>query len=50
MRAVGMSVVKLPGPWCLHRRHRPTEVDKDVRNSETSKVFTIFTQTIMHLV
>ena len=50
MRAVGRSVVKLSGPWSLHRRHRPTEVDKDVRSSGTSKVFTIFTQTIMHLV
>ena len=50
MRAVGTSVVKLPGPWSLHRRHRPTEVDKDVRSSGRSKVFTIFTQTIMHLV
>ena len=50
MRAVGRSVVKLPGPWSLHRRHRPTEVDKDVRSSGTSKVFTIFTYTIMHLV
>ena len=27
-----------------------TEVDKDVRSSGTSKVFTIFTYTIMHLV
>ena len=42
MRAVGRSVVRLPGPWSLHRRHRPTEVDKDVRSSGTSKVFTIF--------
>ena len=50
LRAVGRSVDKLPGPWSLHRRHRPTEVDKDVRSSGTSKVFTIFTQTIMHLV
>ena len=50
MRAVGRSVVKLPGPWSLHHRHRPTELDKDVRSSGTSKVFTIFTQTIMHLV
>ena len=46
-----MSVVKpVPDPWSLHRRHRPTEVDKDVRSSGTSKVFTIFTWTIMHLV
>ena len=37
------AVFKLPGPWSLHRRHRPTEVDKDMRSSETSKVFTIFT-------
>ena len=37
------AVFKLPGPWSLHRRHRPTEVDKDVRSSGTSKVFTIFT-------
>ena len=50
MRAVRRSVVKLPGPWSLHRRHRPTEVDKDVRSSGTGKVFTIFTYTIMHLV
>ena len=50
MRAVGRSVVRLPGPWSLHRRHRPTEVDKDVRSSGKSKVFTSFTQTIMHLV
>ena len=50
LRAVGRSVDKLSGPWSLHRRHRPTEVDKDVRSSGTSKVFTIFTQTIMHLV
>ena len=49
-RAVGRSVVKLSGPWSLHRRHRPTEVDKDVRGSGASKVFTIFTQTIMHLI
>ena len=50
LRAVGRSVDKLSGPWSLHRRHRPTEVDKDVRSSGPSKVFTIFTQTIMHLV
>ena len=50
MRAVGRSVVRLPGPWSLHRRHRPTEVDRDVRSSGKSKVFTIFTQTIKHLV
>ena len=50
LRAVGRSVVNLPGPWSLHRRHRPTEVDKDVRSSRTSKVFTIFTQTVMRLV
>ena len=51
VRVVGRSVVKLPVPWYLHRRHRPTEVDKDVRSSGTSKVFTIFTDpTIMHLV
>ena len=50
MRAVGRSVVKLSGPWSLHRRHRPTEVDKDVRSSGKSKVFASFTQTIMHLV
>ena len=37
------AVLKLPGPWSLHRRHRPTEVDKDMRSSERSKVFTIFT-------
>ena len=29
MRAVGRSMVRLPGPWSLHRRHRPTEVYKD---------------------
>ena len=47
-----MSVVNpVPDPWSLHRRHCPTEVDKDVRSSGTSKVFTIFTDpTIMHLV
>ena len=50
MRAVGRSVVKLPVPWSLDRRHCPTQVDKDVRSPGTSKVFTIFTQTIMHLV
>ena len=46
-----MSVVKpVPDPWSLHCRHRPTEGDKDVRSSGTSKVFTIFTDpTIMHL-
>ena len=43
VRAVGRSVVRLPGPWSLHHRHRPTEVDKDVRSSGTSKAFTIFT-------
>ena len=48
--AVGRSVVKLPGPWSLHRLHRPTEVDRDVTSSGTSKAFTFFTQTIMHLV
>ena len=50
MRAVGRSVVRLPGPWSLHHRHSPTEVDRDVRSSGKSKVFTIFTQTIKHLV
>ena len=50
MVAVGRSVVKSPGPWSLHRRHRPTEVDRDVTSSGTSKAFTIFTQTKMHLV
>ena len=50
MGAVGRSVVKLPGPWSLHRRHRPTEVDRDVTSSGTSKAFTFFTQTITHLV
>ena len=50
VRAAGRSVVRLPGPWSLHRRHRSTEVDNDVRSSGTSKAFTIFTWTIMHLV
>ena len=50
MRAAGRSVVRLPGPWSLHRRHRSTEVDNNVRSSGTSKAFTIFTWTIMHLV
>ena len=48
LRAVGRSVDKLSGPWFLHRRHRPTEVDKDVRSSGTSNVFTIPKQTIMY--
>ena len=39
MKAVGSSVVRLPGPWSLHRRHRPTEVDKDVRSSGESKAY-----------
>ena len=39
MRAVGRSVVRLPGPGSLHRRHSPTGVDKDVRSSGTSKAF-----------
>ena len=39
MKAVGRSVVRLPGPWSLHRRHRPTEVDKDVRSSGESKAY-----------
>ena len=50
MRAAGRSVVRLPGHWSLHRRHRSTEVDNDVRSSGTSKAFTIFTRTKMHLV
>ena len=51
-RAVGRSVVGLPSPcsWSLHRRHRLTDVHKDVRSSGTGKAFTIFTWTIMHLV
>ena len=39
MKAVGSSVVRLPGPWSLHRRHRPTEVDKDIRSSGESKAY-----------
>ena len=50
LRAVGRSVDKLPGPWSLYRRHRPTEVDKDVRSSGTSNVFTIPKQTTMYFV
>ena len=49
-RAVGRSVARLASPWSLHRRHRPTEVDKDVRSSGTSNVFTIPKQTIMYFV
>ena len=41
-RAVGRSVARLASPWSLHRRHRPTEVDKDVRSSGTNKAFIIF--------
>ena len=39
MKAVGRSVVRLPGPWTLHRRHRPTEVDKYVRSSGERKAY-----------
>ena len=40
MRAVGRSVVRLPGPWSLHRRHSPTRMS-EVRDKQSIHHFHI---------